>query len=386
MPRRLSAALAMGALALAGGHCPGQAPLTLRAAFAAGPRRATVPALAWLCSQHLPKRPEWPRGLSADETFVVSLSPAGPTIRAEQVTLPPDVAAAGSCAFGGGPTLLWSCATDGTEDWFVPLDFEIPAALRSVLRTLGADLLDQPHRLDASVVVGHLAPAMSDGDPRLELLRLGASLCGEVTWLAWRTPSHLRVRGRSEGGLLLPAALLLWAIDGSTAASTPKALCAFASRDGDRAEAARQLSRVRQGEALAPLRALLHADDQVRLAAIDTLVRLRAVEELPRIVEAAGPGAPWASLAAADAVRELWIDAPPEVRQRTRVALAQSRARDLRAIDTTTLPAKRAGPAPVRDVDAGSMRARSLLLLGLLAVGLHGLWRRERCRLAPAAP
>ncbi|MEO6598030.1 MAG: hypothetical protein ABIP94_25075 [Planctomycetota bacterium] len=310
---------------------------------------------------------------------MLSVSPNGLTIRASKVSLPAHVVAAGSCAFGSASPLLWSCADDGSEDWFVPLELRVPASFRQVLQALEADLIDEPRRLDVSVVIGHLAAAMSDGEPRADLLHLGGSLCGEVTWIAWRTQTHLRVRGRSGGGLLLPAALIALASEGSPGVTTAMSLRAFGSRDGDRSEAARQLSRT-SGEALVTLRALLCAEDQVRFAAIDALVRLRAVEEMPRIVAAADPAKPWASLAAADAVRTLWVDASPLVRERTRVALAQSPSRTLRAIDTASLATKRPAPPLVEDVgDTIALeRPRSLLLLFLLAVGVHGLWRRER--------
>jgi hypothetical protein len=353
----------------------------LHVAFGARPARLTVPAIEWLCHDHLPKRPEWPTSLAADEAFALTLSPRGIVVSATPVTLPADVVAAGSCSIGAGRPMVFRCGTDGTEDWYVPLDFALPDAWRTMLRALQADLLDEPRLLDATVVVGHLAGAMVDGDPRGELLRLGSSLCGQVAWTTWTTPTHVRVRGKSDGGLSLPAVFLALAAGAHPAPETALALRAFAGRDGDRAEAARQLARTPGERATATLRALLHADDTTALAAIDTLVRSGCTDELPRIVAAAKPQSPWASLAAADALRELWVFADPVVRARTRKAVAGSQSMAVRQVDLDRLPTRVATPSTAAAPDDGAGRLRALLLLGIFAVGLHGLWARERARL-----
>jgi hypothetical protein len=175
----------------------------------------------------------------------------------------------------------------------------------------------------------------------------------------------------------LPITLALLGRHGATHAVDDLSLRAFAARDADRAEAARQLGRANSTESLTALRALLHAEDAVRLAAIDALVRRREAEELPRIVAAAGPSMPWAALAASDAVRELLPAASPAARQRTRAAIAASQNTGLRRLDLGQFDARSAAPAP----PAYGRRARDLLLLGVLAIGLYGLWSRERARL-----
>ncbi len=378
LPRRLALVAALAVVTMAkAARCQSAPSLpTVHAAFAAMAKSMAVPGIAWLCGDHLPSRPEWPPALDAAQPFTLVLSGRGVTIRATEVALPIGVVAAGSCAFEEGPALLWSCASDGTEDWYVPLGFTAPAAWTQLLDALDAEVLDTARTIDLPVVVGHLAGACIDGDPRAAFA-VGAALCGNVTWLAWKTKDHLRVRGRSGGGLSLPFALLLLA---SSDRNPPHALSlrAFAARDDDRAEAARQLSRADDTWSVTALRALLHAEDAVRLAAIDALVRRRANDELPRIVAAAGPSTPWAALAAAEALRELWPDASPAVRQHTRVALAKSDSITLRGIDPNTL--SRTPGTAAGDVDVGA-RMRALLVLGLAAVGLYGLWARERARL-----
>ncbi|MBL8750317.1 MAG: hypothetical protein JNK78_14220 [Planctomycetes bacterium] len=368
------------------GAAAAQTPIELRAAIADRSTRARVPAIDWLCGTALPTRPEWPNGLDADGAFAIVWTPHGIEVSATRVTLPDGVVAAGSCSIAGGPPMVWSCGVDGVEDWFVPRDFTAPPEIRNALAAFDADVLDEPRMLDASVLIGHAAGVAVDGDPRAELLRVGGALCGQVAWKAWRTPSHLRVRGRSDGGLVLPAVLFAIARDGAPSTTSALSLRAFAARDGDRAEAARQSSRRETPQSLATLRALLRADDATALAAIDALVRLRATDELPRIVAAARPDAPWASLAAADALRELWIDASPSVRANTKRAQADCRAIEVRSIDLDRLPVRVPASAtdPQPEVDDGSSRGRALLLLAAFAIGLHGLWLRERARLRMA--
>ena len=350
--------------------------LTVHAAFAAEPQRQAAAAIAWWCTDFLAQRPEWPRDLDPKGPFSLVWSDGRLGINPAATPLGVDVVAVGAFSLGGGPDLLWTCACDGTEDWYVPPGFEVPPGWRSLLEALDADLIDVPRSLDLPVVFAHLAGAAVDGDPRNEL-RIGASLCGEVTWMCWKTPTCLRVRGRSAGGLCLPIALALLGRQGAAHPLDDLSLRAFAARDADRAEAARQLGRATSTESLTALRALLHAEDAVRLAAIDALIRRRESDELPRIVAAAGPSMPWASLAAKDAVRELLPTASPTVRQRTRAAIAASQSTDLRRLDLGTND-RRSTPL---EAPPYGRRARNLLLLGVIAVGVYGLWMRERARL-----
>src|SRR5262249_42574419 len=124
------------------------------------------------------------------------------------------------------------------------------------------------------------------------------------------------------------------------------------------------------------LRALLHGDEECRLAAIDGLLRLRAVAELPHIVAAARDDWPLVTALAATAVRELWPETPNGVRASTLQALQQNRA-----FADLALPGTPAAPG------ATDPRWRVLAGLAILATALFQLWRRERLRLRalPAA-
>jgi hypothetical protein len=376
----LRAGLIVAALAVA---APAQdAPrFALDVAIAPAAQRSDTPALAWLCDAWLPQHPAWPRGLDPSAGVRVAWTDAGVTIAPLATAMPPATAALGVCVGDGGGAAWFACGADGAEDWYVPNDFALPTPWRRLLARLDALALDRPRTLDIGVVVGHLAGALADADRRAELLQLGASQCGEATWLAWRTPEWLRVRGRSGGGLCVPAVLMaLAANDGPRVDGL--ALRAFAARDADRAEAARQMLRRQQDAGVRPtLRAALFADDETRLAAIDTLVRRGATADLAAIVAAAADGSPWATLAAADALRSLWPHARPADRQRAREALARSDNATLRALD---LDAALPGPTDV-DVAPAPGPLRAMAALALLGLALVACWARERARLAADA-
>lgn len=365
--------------------CPGIAQRVpdahLYAAVAASEHRGGVPAIAWLCEEYLPTLAAWPAGLDPRGPFSLHLSHDGIHIAATAVSMPAGAVAFGSCVFEGGadaPQLVWRCASDGREEWFAPTDFALPTDLHDALATIGADALDVPRTVQLPVAIAHLAGISVDTDPRSALLRLAPALCGEATWLAERRGTRLHVCGRSDGGLMLPTTLLiLAALDGS-GEPTPLAVRAFAARDGDRTEATRQLGRPDRALDRDTLRALLVGEDHARLTAIDALSRQHAAAELPHIIAAADERHPLAELAAIDAVKRLWPIADADARQATRRALFHSASPRLRGLDVDALATGHGTPVPPRALPA---RARLVLALGLLALGLFWLWRREHHRL-----
>lgn len=384
MTRGRAHLLALAATALVAA-APAQSPpsFTFEVAIAPAAQRTATPAVAWLCETWLPRQAFWPAGRDAREGVRLAVTDEGVAVRPLGSALDARTLALGACT-AGGSTALFALGVDGAEDWYLPAGFAPPPAWRDLLAKLEGLALDQPRTLDAVVVVGHLAGGLVDADPRGELLQLGGSLCGEVTWLAWRTPEWLRVRGRSGGGLAMPAALMLLAAASGRPADG-LALRAFASRDADRAEAARQMLRRDDDSVRAPLRAALHADDTTRLAAIDTLVRRRSTADLAAIVAAAEAEAPWATIAAVDAVRTLWPFATPAERERARAALARSGSPLLRGLDPDA--AGRGGRGAAEGAANGaaptaSPQARALLWLALCAILVTGLWARERAHLA----
>jgi hypothetical protein len=387
MRRRRAEFLALAATALAAAGAAQSTPagsFALEVAIAPAAQRAASPAVAWLCETWLPRQPCWPRGQDGRDGLRLAVTAEGLAVRPLGTPLDARTLALGACTDGRSTAALFTLGVDGAEDWYVPADFAPPPAWRDLLAQLDGLALDRPRTLDAVVVVGHLAGGLTDADPRGELLQQGGSLCGEVTWLAWRTTDWLRVRGRSGGGLALPAALMALA-GGSGHATDGLALRAFASRDADRAEAARQMLRRDDDSVRAPLRAALHADDTTRLAAIDTLVRRRSTEDLAAIIAAADADAPWASLAAAEAVRALWPFASAAERQRARAALARSASPLLRGL-APDAAAQGGPPAAASEAPAASPQARALIWLTLCSMLVASLWARERARQAADGP
>lgn len=371
--------MCVGALCAAAAIAQTPPAFAVDVAIAPAAQRVGTPALAWLCETWLPEHPSWPRGLDPRDGLQLAWNHDGLSIRPLRAPLEARTVALGACVGDHGGTALFVCDVDGAEDWFVPVDFAPPMPWRRLLARLDALATGRPRTLDVGVMVGHLAGGLADADRLAQLLQIGASRCGEATWLAWRTDEWLRVRGRSDGGLCLPAALMaLAANDGPRVDGL--ALRAYAARDADRAEATRQMLRAGAADARPPLRAALFADDETRLAAIDTLVRCGATGDLAAIVVAADAESPWATLAAADALHALWAKASPAERARARTALARSDSATLRALD---LDALLPGPADVTVAPApGPLRA--MVALALFGVALAGFWARERAQLARA--
>jgi len=177
---------------------------------------------------------------------------------------------------------------------------------------------------------------------------------------------------------MLPMVLLLTATAGEQAAPTPLQLRSFAARDGDRAEAARQLARDDRELDCQTLQSLLFGDDELRLTAARALVRRGAVESLPQIIDAAAPDKPWATLAARDAVYDLWPAADEATRLRCVRALERSSCPQLRSLDVAALEAP---PTPDAEASpAEAPRVRAFAILVCTGVGLLGLWSRARAR------
>ena len=355
----------------------------LHAAIAASEHRGDVPALAWLCEEYLPRLPAWPPGLDPRGPLSLTLSATGVHVGPTTVAIPDGAVAIGTASFAedSGPMLLWECAHNGSERWTVQPGFEVPFRWYSMLQAIEGDLLDTPRSLAIPVLAGHLSGSLLEGDPHAALLRICPMMCGDATWLAWRDRNGVHVRGRSDAGLMLPLALLMLAVSGGDAEPSALQLRAFAARDADRQEAARQISRADRTLDVDTLRSLLLGDDDVRLTAIDALIRRKAATELPRIVDAAAPDLPWATLAARDAVQQLWPAASPETRQATRQALQRSRCLKLREIDVEALDRAPHPAATATELArTADPRGRALMILMCTAFGFLGLWSRERVR------
>lgn len=350
----------------------------IRAVFAADARGEGPPALVWLRRELLSQQPGWPAGLDPLQQLRVEATASGCVFAAS--ALPLRGYLDGEFVLPGVGSVLLSCDQNGLEDWFAPAAGELPASIEAVRQRLGEVMAPMPRSVDAAAFCGSIAGGLVDADPRQLLLTLGMRRCGEVTFQCWRQPDGLRVRGRSDGGLLLPAlgAFLAglpdlrelqqhWQ-DGGLYGRDALSVRAFASRDGDRAEAARQLARTPSPAAQATLRALLYSDDPCRLSAMDSLRRHRDPEQLVRLVAAADPRLPQSLDLARDAIAELWPLLSESQQQLTR-----------QRIDAVA-PAMRSY-LPAAAAVAADRRGAMIAMLAVLMFSLFGFWLRERMRL-----
>jgi hypothetical protein len=354
----------------------GQTP-TLRVQwhFAAGCAERGPAAVRTLLRELLPAEPGWPAALQPEQSLVVTWQDQRWHFAASN-TAPPGAAlfAVALWPTAGGPPAVGSCDTNGIEDWFVPTDWSSSAPESRWLAQFAPADGGGPRTYHvATLIAPQLEPSL-DGSPTRKLLELAAE-CGELCVVAWQSNLGLRVRGRSEGGLSVPA-FLLWRLGANPPdAATDLRLHALAACDSERSAAARLGSRAASFGATL-WQALLYADDATRLAAIDSLVRRGEAAALPAVVAAADPRLPLSLQATADAVRELWSTLPTRDQPGLLRALAQSAAPGLRslAVELAAAPGSRFAR---QGVDPGA-RARWLLALGCLAAGVYGLWLRER--------
>ncbi|MGE3172631.1 MAG: hypothetical protein AB7O97_08380 [Planctomycetota bacterium] len=384
MTRVLHALAALAAAVAAAAQAPPAAPAPaaalLRAAFAAATPGA--PALDWLRHDVLARRAEWPRGLDPDAAFTLHHRD-GRTWFGGALPLPAGVAVAGEFDLGTG-TVQFSCNADGSDRWTTAAT-ATPPRCAGILAALHLDLGGAPRTVDPAALLGHLAGAGLEGDVAGQQLLLGALQCGEVTLAAHRAGGGLRVQGRSGGGLIVPA-LLTWFAAGRAAAAPPQAqgdvfaLRAYTGRDGDRAEAARQLQRLGP-DGLPGLRAMLHADEAGRLSAIDGLVRLGAAAELPRIVAAAAADMPLVTRMVRSAARALWPSASAPTRDAALAALRRNPALPQTLAELLLDPVAAAAATPT-----SHRRWHVVAMLAAVTASLFGLWLRERHRLQLLAP
>lgn len=369
--RTLVIARALATALAAASAAPTQSPAPspeVHAAFAAE-SASSPPALTYLRQHLLATRADWPADRAAAQPFTVHF--VNGTLRTgDGLPLPKGIAFAGEGTFGD-TTVQFACDEDGREDWVVR-GSSAPLELAMLLAALQLVPGAPPRSIDVPALVGNLTGATVDGDDAAQNLLLAAVQCGELTLIVRPTADRWTVRGRSGGGLSVPALLAYGALR-RVGAATPVQrgdgwrLRAFGGRDGDRAEAARQLQRD-GAPGIPALRALLHADEASRVSAIDGLLRLGAASELPRIVAAADAAMPLAVAIAAAAVRDLWPTAGPTTRNATLAALRAS---------TTLDPSLVTAAAPPTAIDP---RYRWIALLAIASCGLFGLWWRERAR------
>lgn len=199
-----------------------------------------------------------------------------------------------------------SCAFDGTERWNLdePLA-DLPALLDRLVALVGPSVRNGWLEVDVSTAVGNLMTAATTADALSEAMTLGAFECGTLGLFA-RTAhgGTLRVVGKSDGGLTLPAVLTALAIaQGGPGPGGPGTgdrdelerhlLLAASAHAAERDEALRQLSRFDDASARDALTRNLLDDGPARTIAVHGLARdRRALDPLLRAAEAGDPLAP----------------------------------------------------------------------------------------------
>jgi hypothetical protein len=299
----------------------------LTVVLAADPSGDGPPALVWLRRAGLPAFASAIGALDRDAQWTLRL-----TVDGVLTVVPSAVELDAGCyarivVTVGGRTIEGRCDTNGIEDWVVerPLP-AMPGRFATLLALLRVDDAPLPRQFDVGAVVGNLMPALPDEDPMRALLFDGAVECGDVTFAVAREATRVRVRGRSAGGLTLPVVLTLLAELRSrpdpalrsrdVADGESHALVARAGRDEHRDESIRQLARSEGAEERRVLYGLLHADDEVRVAAMEALVRAGDVDAVPRLLAAATRAIPESERMAELALATL-LEAP---RERTKPA------------------------------------------------------------------
>lgn len=344
-----------------------------RLLLAADPQAAGPQGLVWFRTRFLTSQPNWPAGTDPLGPLLVEASEQGLTT-ARMESGDERLYLAGELQLDGAHRMLVACTSDGTEDWFVPAQASLPALAEHIVQTLGAAPEAHLRTLDLAAACGLLAKGMVEHDPLMPLVTLGAAHCGDVTWAWWRNPRELRVRGKSNGGLLLPALALHAASTANTKPRTGTAealhaslqLQALAGRDPSRNESIRQLVRSVPALSTEDLGSLLHTEGTTKHYAMDALSRMGDPTHLPTILAAMDPVDPVATSLAASALHELLPSAPREVQATV--------ARQLQDM-----------PQPLRDGllqnEPATWQVRAAVALSLLLLGLFGFWMRERMRM-----
>lgn len=333
---------------------------TLEIQLAADPQGNGPPAISWVRDAYLPRTSGWPHARSPRDSVGLRITADGVELTTPELPQLGDSYAVGRIDLGGGSWFDLRCDFDGYEE----LRGRIVDAprVRRMLRLLRLDLHSGPLELDVGSLIGASIAARDESNPTDQLLGVGAAECGNLTLAVERSGSSLRLRGRSAGGLTLPA-LLWWLADSrhTTPADTQEeawrtlAICA---RDASREEAARQLAIHRGPGATDMLERMLLTDDFTRVVAMHALLNRGSLASLPAMLGATQPG-DRASEELARAALDRWLPHTP-VTQRASIlgGLTRHASPQLQSFATDY-------PAMQRNAAAVSVRG----VLFVLAIG-----------------
>jgi hypothetical protein len=270
-----------------------------------------------------------------------------------------------------GHALDATCDAQGLETWRAPRGLALRTPpLQALATELDLARAPGPVWLDVAALIGGRAAGVQMESPLGRLLTLGAVECGDLIVQLHAEGDDIVVRGRSRGGLVLPA-LLLHLAARSTPPPTPaqawQAL-AYAARDSRREEAALQLAFSTDVSALPTLRSLLFARDAVQGRAAEALARRSDPTALVPLARALQTTTPTQRAALETAIATLWPRAPAALRSRARM--------DAPATLTVAL-----GQATPRLTAIGLLAARALTAILLM---IAAAWLLSALRAAPA--
>jgi hypothetical protein len=281
--RRLALTLALAA--------PGAGQPLVGVRLAADPAGIGPPALVWL-RDHLRTEVPWPPGCAPRDAVCIDFAPGlRPAVRPAAPSGDDDRAYATVEVRFSGHALVGSCDWTGLEVLRGPWSATAAEPLAGLLSALHLAARVEPVSIDVSALVGNLAGAIDPTDPDGAWLPLAAAECGELVCRLQRAGGAFVVRGRSNGGLTLPAILVAAAL---RQAPPPGEIerwvrLGFTTTDDHREEAALHLARFPGARSRDTLARLLEAGDHTRVRAMESIVRHGDPAGLAAIVQAADP-------------------------------------------------------------------------------------------------
>lgn len=267
-----------------------------------------------------------------------------------------------------------ACDHDGHEAWSIAGAATRTESYRALLAWLDLDRAGSDRAwFDAGALIGLSGPGFETESPVAVRLAVAATECGDLVVAREAAVGAERLRARSAGGLLLPAALL-WRNRREAGSIDPEQRwlsLAFAARDARRDEAMLQLTRSVTASSERGLRALC-LDPGTAPRALEALTRRGAVGSLTQLASLSSTPDPMTAEVARGAIATLWPRADQTQRAQTR-ARADRRLLDaLDALDrqnASFLPQVRADEPAVPDGEPRRNLAAGLLFsAGLLVI------------------
>lgn len=346
--------------------------------------RTGPPAWVWVRGELPSLVADWPRGRDpwAPLRLEIDLETGDVGIAESEVTATePPYLRAQLTTDAGPPLLTGSMDSAGYENWALAPDApEWPDRLRFLAELLQ---LERPGLLcfDVGALASHMTEvgAIHDASPTQQLVTRGASECDVVCFVTEQTDDGLVVAsGQGGGGLSLTAAVLALAeIAGHGGTMTTRRdvdpaerwrLLAYASRDPAGFEAAAQLARLGDADAVDVLRRLLWHEGPTRVGAMHGLIRAGSQDSLPQLMAAVDDEVPGTQGLGDAAIANLWEDASAATRS---AAIAEISAAPPGGAGSTSRPPTPETQDPRRSLQITAAASLAASLVVLLSVYLR---------------